>query len=336
MKKLLFATITLLSSYASFSQKEQPAEKTEKILNSAWSREPKWYYIENGKQFVFIKNGVAKLETCKDGVSNFLDSYNATNYQNLAKKNSSERTNMIESAKKYYLGATILKTPNDTIGDYIKLIDIPETDKFSVIATTKIEPHYKIVRSIRKDQPNPFDSSKMIVDYSYAGEVSYYSGNDESYKTKKETKLLIQNLNTKLYYVLNLEAFEFSYGQCDNLSYKVLAQIYKTVPKTLSKNEQDLVIRYKSLIKSANTNVAVLLSIQKKNLTRGYFDSDKVNAADRKIYNKNLDELKAKAQKLTEIDRNEDNDDIAQDKLTTAELASLSSINDWNLKQTKI
>ncbi|WP_291132619.1 hypothetical protein [Flavobacterium sp. UBA7682] len=336
MKKLFLASIALISSLACVGQNEQPTEKTEKTLNSNWSNIPKWNYIENGKQFVFVRKGIAKLETCNDGLNNFLNSYNATNNKKLMKINSNERANLLESAKKYYLGATILKSPNDTIGDYIKLIDIPETHKFTVIATTGIEPHYTILKSIRKDKPNPFDSSKMIIDYVYDSEVSYYSGNDESYKTKKQTKLLIQNLNTKLYYVLNLEAFEFSYGQCDNLSYKVLAQIYKTIPKTLSKNEQDLVNRYKSLIKSANTNVAVLLSIQKKNLTRGYFNPDKVNAADRKIYNKNLEELKAKAQKLAEIDRNEDKDDIAQDKLTTAELASLSSINDWNLKQTKI
>ncbi|MGV3698281.1 hypothetical protein [Flavobacterium sp.] len=336
MKKLFLASFALISTLTCVAQQELPVEKIEKRLNPDWTSMPRWNYIENGKQFIFVKKGIAKLETCNDGLSNFLSSYNATNNFKLGRINSNERTALLESARKYYLGASILKTPNDTIGDYIKLIDIPETDKFTVIATTGILPQYKMVKSIRKDKPNPFDSSKKIVDYVYDSEVPYYSGNDESYKAKKETKLLIQNLNTKLYYVLNLEAFEFSYGQCDNLRYDVLAQIYKVVPKSLSPKEQELLARYKALIKSANSNISILLSIQKKNLTRGYFDTDKVNVADRKIYNKNLDELKTKAQKLAEIDRNEDKDDVAQDKLTTSELASLSSINDWNLKQTKI
>lgn len=113
--------------------------------------------------------------------------------------------------------------------------------------------------------------------------------------------------------------------------------LIKYTPKELTKEKLLLVAKYKALIKSANANITVLVTIQRRHLTNsGYFDETRVNAVDKKSYNKNLDALKIKAKQLQEIDQWEDKDDLAQDKLTISEIGMLSNINDWNMHQNKI
>ncbi len=327
---LLYLTM-LITTFPSFAQTAQPDEKIDKEPNTEWSSIPQWYSVTGGKQFSFVKNRVSKLKTCKDGSNSFLDSFQASNYLKFNTITSSEKSKMLELAEKYYLGATIIKTPNDTVGEYIKLIDIPETDSFVIIATAGIKPKYNIVKSRKREEQDPFNSSKTTVYYVPYNKTPYYSGFDEYYINKSEAKLLIQNLKTKLYYVLNIDAFQFSYGQCDNLKYNDLPHIYKELPKNLSLSEKDLLIKYKSLIKSGGTNIDVLLLIQKKYLTKkGYFDSDRVSLIDKKKYNQTLESLKITANKLSEIDSNEDKDDKIQDKLTIEESGILDKINEWN------
>ena len=82
--------------------------------------------------------------------------------------------------------------------------------------------------------------------------------------------------------------------------------------------------------KTAKSKTEILGTIQRKYLTRGYFDSNKVNGIDKKTYNNTLIELKKIAKELKQFD-NEDKNNIAQDKLSMDELATLSNVNDWNL-----
>lgn len=148
----------------------------------------------------------------------------------------------------------------------------------------------------------------------------------------KEFKLtLVQNLKTKKFYVLITKSFnymDYSRHGADGYGF---AELIKIVPKVPSPEEAELLSRYKSLIKSANTNTVVLQSIQRKCLTRGFFDDSKVKGIDKQTYNKNLSALKVKANKLDEIDRYEDKDGKARHKLTTSEIASLTDINNWNM-----
>lgn len=168
------------------------------------------------------------------------------------------------------------------------------------------------------------DKFEMITDANYAN-------------TNYEQNLFIQNIKTKQKYAVisfpmrNLQDYSNMSNQANGNGW-----LTKNCPRELSIEEKTLVAKYKALIKSADANIAVLLSIQKKYITRGYFDAERVNSLDKKLYNKNLDELKIKANKLTDIDRYEDKEDIAQNKLTLSESGSLYNINDWNINQVKL
>ncbi|WP_269224134.1 hypothetical protein [Flavobacterium sp. IMCC34518] len=178
------------------------------------------------------------------------------------------------------LGAMIIKNENDdeSLGKYIKLSDIPSTDKFILIG----------------------DSFKNV---------------------------LIQNVKTKLFYVTNSASFNYmDYSKSDENGFKTLI---KHVPKALTVNEQELLNRYKSLIKSGQANANVLKSIQIKCMTRGYFDPQKMNKTHKQIWNKNILALKSKADKLSDI-KYEDTDNKALDKLTMSELGSIHNINQWD------
>lgn len=210
-----------------------------------------------------------------------------------------------DDKRKSYIGALMLDNESDSIlsGKYLTLSSIPSSEKFIMISSVRI----------RKES-----------------EVDLAHGIEE----KDYGKILIQNLNSKKYYIINTKTFNYiDYKQLSQNGFKSLV---KNCPKTLSPKESELINRYKTLIKSANTNISVLNAIQLKSRTRGYFDSTKVNSSDKKIYNQNLANLKIKAEKLAEIDRYEDKDNKAQDKLTISELSSLSNINDWNMNQFKI
>jgi hypothetical protein len=152
-----------------------------------------------------------------------------------------------------------------------------------------------------------------------------------------EGNMSIINLKTKQTYIVMI------YPMMNFQDYSKYANeemgngyIFKVCPKELTTDEKALIIKYKALIKSANSNIAVLTSIQKKYLTRGYFDTERVSTIDKKNYNKNLDDLKSKAEQLADIDRYEDKDNVAEEKLTISELGSISNINDWNTNQFKL
>lgn len=143
---------------------------------------------------------------------------------------------------------------------------------------------------------------------------------------------LVQNLKTKKFYAIVTKSFDYmDYSRHGEDGYG-FAQLIKIVPKVPSPEEAELLSRYKSIIKSANANAIVLQSIQRKYLTRGYFDESKVKNIDKQTYNKNLSLLKVKANKLTDIANYEDKDGKALHKLTTSELGSLDSINNWNMQ----
>ena len=161
-------------------------------------------------------------------------------------------------------------------------------------------------------------------------DVMYGDGNWEG-------NLFLQNIKTKQKYgvmIFPMRKFQ-DYANMGNDA-NGNGWLTKECPQELSVSEKEILGRYKSLIKNANANIAVLLSIQKRYLTRGYFDESKVSANDKVIYNSNLDALKDKASKLADIDRYEDKNDKLQDRLTTAELGSLTNINSWNMNQYKL
>ena len=145
-----------------------------------------------------------------------------------------------------------------------------------------------------------------------------------------EENLFIQNVKTKQKYavmVFPMRKFQDYNNSSNELNGN--GWLTKYCPKELSQEDKVLVAKYKALIKSADVNMTTLKSIQKKYMTRGYFDSERVNSIDKKSYNKNLKELKEKGKKLSDIREYEDKKHIIEGRLTISELGSLSSINDW-------
>lgn len=147
-------------------------------------------------------------------------------------------------------------------------------------------------------------------------------------------KMLIQNLKNKKLYVVYSKTFNYiDYSRTDEDGFRGLIKI---LPKQSSSSEKELLARYKAHIKKGDAYIISLKSIQKKYITKGYFDTNRVNITDKKLYNQKLAELKQIAQKLSDINMYEDKGNKAQDKLTTAELASLNAINEWNMHQNKL
>jgi len=184
-----------------------------------------------------------------------------------------------------------------------------------------------------------YDSKKYITFLSIAATEKFETIADLNSSVENwEKDMVIKNVRTNQMYAIMVFPIKCNqdYSNMGN-DVNGFGWLIKYFPKKLSQEEQMLVSKYKALIKSADANIAVLLAIQKKNLTRGgYFEESRVNAVDKKTYNKNLEALKIKAEKLADIDRYEDKDDIAQGKLTSSELASLVHINDWNYRQNNI
>lgn len=186
------------------------------------------------------------------------------------------------------------------------------------------------------------DSINSIVDYSsnkymkissFSPTEKFMMITDADYGQKNyRENLIIKNLKTKQLYAIMSYAIR-TVQDYSNMGNEINGNgwLTKESPKELNQGEKELIAKYKALIKSANVNTSVLSSIQKKYITRGYFDSNKVNSVDKQIYNKNLKALKIKANKLVEIDQYEDKDDKAESKLTMPEIASLSDINNWNM-----
>lgn len=330
--KFLLTTIVLFTTILCTAQSEkQPMEKIEEIANPDWSVQPQWIYYEKGQDFHFIKKATSKLETCKDGLENYLEKYENKNYEKLITKTEEERSMYFEQTKKHYLGAIIIKTLNDTISEYIKLNEIPDSDKFVFLASVKIKPISFLVKSERREKENPFNSSKPEIYYYVTQKIPYFNNTDAFYNAGEQQIALIQNLNTKLYYLLNQDALNFTFQNCENLPYGVDGTIYKIIPKSLTIKEKEILTNYKSLIKIAKSKTIILGTIQRKYLTKGYFDENRVNATDKNTYNKTLLELKTIAKQLSNIDK-EDKDNKVQDMLDIDELATLTNTNDFNYK----
>jgi hypothetical protein len=152
-----------------------------------------------------------------------------------------------------------------------------------------------------------------------------------------EKNLIIQNIKSKQLYCISAYAIRDYQDSSNSIN---LANgngwLTKYLPKEFSSEEKQLLSKYKNLIKSTNSNMLILSSIQKKYVTKGYFNSSNVSKTDRVTYNNNLVDLKKKANQLEEIDRYEDKDDKAQNRLTQQEIVMLVKINDWNSNFQKI
>lgn len=138
---------------------------------------------------------------------------------------------------------------------------------------------------------------------------------------------VIKNIkNQKLYAIHKYTKNWHDYSPSSLVGHKELV-IY--ISKPLSAEKQQLLKRYKVLIKNGQTNTLALKSIQNKCLTKGYFDERKMSKIDKQIWNKNYADLKSTYAKLSDIDQFEDNDKQVQNKLSTAELLSLNGFNSW-------
>lgn len=91
------------------------------------------------------------------------------------------------------------------------------------------------------------------------------------------SRILIQNLKTSQFYVLNNNTFNY-------IDWSTRKSVVKACPKV--PNEQELLTRYKSLIKTQKQKTVTLGTIQRKYLTRGYFDANKVNLLIRRLTTK--------------------------------------------------
>ncbi|NRT13603.1 hypothetical protein [Flavobacterium sp. 14A] len=183
-----------------------------------------------------------------------------------------------------------------------------------------------------------YETSKYITFSSIPATEKFEIKEDVEYGSRDwEQNLSIYNVKTKEKYVVMIFPMR-DLQDYNNMGNEANGNgwLTKTCPKELSAEKKALLIKYKALIKSADANIAVLNTIQKKYLTRGYFDTNRVNAVDKKLYNKTLDELKNKAEQLADIDRYDDKDNEVQNKLTLSESGSLYNINNWNVNQTKL
>lgn len=138
---------------------------------------------------------------------------------------------------------------------------------------------------------------------------------------------IIKNVkNQELYAIHTFVRYWKDYSRSSIAGHEELIN-YILVP--LSTEKQELVNRYKALIKKGQANTTLLRSIQNRCLTRGYFDERKMTKVDKQAWNKNISDLKATYGKLSDIDQFEDKGNIAEGKLSTKELLLLSDFNTW-------
>lgn len=186
--------------------------------------------------------------------------------------------------------------------------------------------------------------STDIIDYSTAKYIKfseilpnevfsiYFDGQFGSHTER--TNLFITNVKSKQRYAIMTNPVDmYDYTNHDIDSERSLM---KWLPIQLTSEENAIFNRYKTLIASAKINRKTLSSIQKKYLTRGYFDSNRVSSVDRKIYNTNYNQLKSISEKLSEIVRYEDKDEKIKNRLPTAMYDDLISIGEWSMSATKI
>lgn len=136
---------------------------------------------------------------------------------------------------------------------------------------------------------------------------------------------LIRNVKTKELYVIH--TFIWSYQ--DYSASSGIKSLIKEHPISLTADEQKLLNKYKSLIKEGSVNVKALNDIQKKALTRGYFNPSKVSAVDKKTFNKNLVAIRLKIDQISDFRKYEDKNQVIEDRLSLNEIAQMSAIMSW-------
>lgn len=295
-----------------------------KVINNDYQSVISMYNEENNpsnNREVLINKMV--LQNFDEKSKNFINdysSYHATTFKSEINKE------QLELAKKHFVEATILKNLNDTIPiKYVKYSDIPESERFVYVAYKNIKPDYflNVYEFHYSGESNLLTDENPKVIKTNTGLIPHYWNDEKYYAYRGGKKIILQNTETKLYYVVNE----------NTLAEGIFVKVPPT-PEEIDKEKEmlnQLVNKYKSLIKTAKAKTVVLGTIQRKYLTRGYFDPNKVNAVDKKTYNKTLSDLKIIAKQLKDIDNYEDKDNKAEDKLTIEELATLNDVNNWDL-----
>lgn len=215
---------------------------------------------------------------------------------------------------------------------------IKPTFKFDRVVLTKLEKDLKYSDYYRDSDKILYSGARIVKDKSMKVSDGTYIKLSSIPETEKFVFVssgandfyLIRNVRTKELYVLH--SFTLYYEDFSSSS-TIHKKLVKTNPIPLSAEEQIILNQFKSLIKDAYANINILLAIQKKCLTRGYFDESKITVIDKKTFNKNLNALKLKADKLSDLRKYEDKDKKAQDKLTLTELSQISTIIDWSRKE---
>lgn len=298
-----------------------PKTSYEKLINNEYRNDISFYNENNNpSNNREVQINKTALQNFDEKTQNFINDY--SNYYITTFKSEID-TEQIELAKKHYTGAIILKNINDSIPlSYVKYSDISESDRFVYVAYKNIKPDYflNVYDFHYSREVNLFKDENPEYIKTNTGQIPHYWNDEKYYVYRVQKKVILKNIKTELYYVVNENS--------------LIEEIFIKVPPTaeeLAKEKEklnQLVAKYKSLIKKAKAKTVVLGTIQRKYLTRGYFDPNKVSAVDKKTYNSALSELKVLAKQLKDID-DEDKNDKAQDELTIEELATLNDVNIW-------
>lgn len=300
-----------------------PKPSYEKVANNNFTNIISMYNEDNNpsnnRQVLINKKALQILD---EKLKRYVEDYNS--YHKITFK-SDINNEQSELAIKYYTGATIFKNLNDTVPiNYIKYSDIAESERFMYVAYKNIIPEYflNVYEFHYSGESNLYTDENPKVIKTNTGQIPHYWNDEKYYAYRGGKKIILQNTETKLFYVVNENT--------------IIEEIFIKVPPTaeeIAKEKEKLnklVTKYKSLIKTAKSKTVVLGTIQRKYLTRGYFDPNKVNTIDKKTYNNTLSELKKIAKELKQID-NEDKNNAAEEKLSMEEIATLSDVNNWNL-----
>ena len=291
----------------------------------------KFTELEIKKELMINKNILSKMNS---SLTEYLNDFNSTHKITLDSENNKDLE--MKLAEKYYVGANIFTNIDDTISvDYIKFDDILESDRFIYIGNKYIKPKYYYENYIPQYSSNArleTDENPQIINY-LANTTNYYNADDKYYVSIGENgnKIILQNTKTKLFYIINDSAYQKDYYDNNGKNEKLICQIPLTQAEINAKKVAFdlLVTKYRTGIKSASINRSILSSIQKKYLTRGYFDENRVNSIDKQKYNQNLTSLKSKATKMKKMQLEEDDDDKALNKLSYDEITNYVDIMNW-------
>ena len=290
-------------------------------------------FAELEKKELMINNYV--LPKLEDSANEYCNEFKSTHEKTFDSED--DRNSQVELAKKIYIGAYIYKNLNDTISeDYIKYVDIPETDRFLYIENKYIQPKYYLEKYSSHYSYNEilYTAENPEIITSYSGKINVFNLDDKYFVERGEngSKIVLQNTKSKLFYVVNSATYEKDY-----INENEVEKLLKKIPLTTSelnaiKTASNLLIaKYRAGIKSADINRMILASIQRKYLTRGYFDESKVGSLDKQKYNQNLKTLKDKAVRLKSLLVDQDSDEKVFNKLNLNEIQIFNDIMYWRI-----